>query len=181
MSARTSRILLNRRTLLRAGAMAGILATGRAPAIRTKLAEENSYSPTSTRFPESAAVSPSTGWRKKSPRSRKARSTCQVLGKTLIPQELEIMNAVKSGSVAMGSPAGAAATVFPEMGALAGALSGEGLMPPRTPCSTDGSATRSASRSRTTKGQGSLLFRLRLPAIFGLRRSRSSNRKTCAE
>jgi len=28
------------------------------------------------------------------------------------------MNAVKSGSVAMGSPAGAAATVFPEMGAL---------------------------------------------------------------
>jgi len=26
------------------------------------------------------------------------------------------MNAVKSGSVAMGSPAGAAATVFPEMG-----------------------------------------------------------------
>src|SRR5258707_13351781 len=28
------------------------------------------------------------------------------------------MNAVKSGSIAMGSPAGAAATVFPEMGAL---------------------------------------------------------------
>src|SRR3978361_1329298 len=39
-------------------------------------------------------------------------------GKTLNPQELEMMNAVKSGSVAMGSPAGAAATVFPEMGAL---------------------------------------------------------------
>jgi TRAP-type transport system periplasmic protein len=42
----------------------------------------------------------------------------QFFGKTLIPQELEIMNAVKSGSIAMGSPAGAAATVFPEMGAL---------------------------------------------------------------
>ena len=42
----------------------------------------------------------------------------QFFGKTLIPQELEIMNAVKSGNIAMGSPAGAAATVFPEMGAL---------------------------------------------------------------
>jgi hypothetical protein len=42
----------------------------------------------------------------------------RTMGKTLIPQELEIMNAVKSGSIAMGSPAGAAATVFPEMGVL---------------------------------------------------------------
>jgi TRAP-type C4-dicarboxylate transport system substrate-binding protein len=40
----------------------------------------------------------------------------QFFGKTLIPQELEIMNAVKSGSIAIGSPSGAAATVFPEMG-----------------------------------------------------------------
>ena len=42
----------------------------------------------------------------------------QFFGKTLIPQELEVMNAVKSGTIAIGSPAGAAATVFPEMGAL---------------------------------------------------------------
>ena len=42
----------------------------------------------------------------------------QFFGKTLIPQELEIMNAVKSGNIQMGNPAGAAATVFPEMGAL---------------------------------------------------------------
>src|SRR6476469_200047 len=41
-----------------------------------------------------------------------------VFGKTLIPQELEVMNAVKSGSIAIGSPSGAAATVFPEMGAF---------------------------------------------------------------
>jgi hypothetical protein len=39
-------------------------------------------------------------------------------GGTLLAKELEIMNAVKAGNVAIGSPAGAAATVFPEMGVL---------------------------------------------------------------
>src|SRR5262245_26757990 len=36
-------------------------------------------------------------------------------GGTLLSKELEIMDAVKSGNVAMGTPAGAACTVFPEM------------------------------------------------------------------
>jgi len=36
-------------------------------------------------------------------------------GGTLLGKELEIMDAVKSGNVAMGTPAGAACTVFPEM------------------------------------------------------------------
>ena len=36
-------------------------------------------------------------------------------GGTLLSKELEIMDAVKSGNVAVGSPAGAACTVFPEM------------------------------------------------------------------
>ena len=37
-------------------------------------------------------------------------------GGTLLNKELEIMDAVKSGNVAVGSPLGAASTVFPEMG-----------------------------------------------------------------
>jgi TRAP-type transport system periplasmic protein len=37
-------------------------------------------------------------------------------GGTLLTKELEIMDAVKSGNVAIGSPSGAASTVFPEMG-----------------------------------------------------------------
>ncbi len=37
-------------------------------------------------------------------------------GGTLLNKELEIMDAVKSGNVAIGSPSGAAASVFPEMG-----------------------------------------------------------------
>ena len=40
----------------------------------------------------------------------------QFFGGTLLSKELEIMNAVKSGNIQMGNPAGAAATVFPEMG-----------------------------------------------------------------
>jgi len=37
-------------------------------------------------------------------------------GGTLLNKELEIMDAVKSGNVAIGSPIGAASTVFPELG-----------------------------------------------------------------
>src|SRR5256885_5256627 len=37
-------------------------------------------------------------------------------GGTLLNKELEIMDAVKSGNIAIGSPAGAASTVFPELG-----------------------------------------------------------------
>src|SRR6266516_3123114 len=40
----------------------------------------------------------------------------QFYGATLLSKELEIMNAVKAGNIAVGGPAGAAATVFPEMG-----------------------------------------------------------------
>ena len=40
----------------------------------------------------------------------------QFFGGTLLNKELEIMNAVKSGNIAIGNPGGAAATVFPEMG-----------------------------------------------------------------
>jgi TRAP-type C4-dicarboxylate transport system substrate-binding protein len=37
-------------------------------------------------------------------------------GGTLLTKELEVMDAVKSGNLAMGTPAGAASSVFPEMG-----------------------------------------------------------------
>lgn len=37
-------------------------------------------------------------------------------GGTLMTKELEIMDAVKSGNIAIGTPVGAASTVFPEMG-----------------------------------------------------------------
>jgi tripartite ATP-independent transporter DctP family solute receptor len=110
-----SKASFNRRTLLRAGAgMAGILAAGRAPAFAQTAPKKLVFAHINA-IPESAAIA--FDWMAKEATARsKGALDVQFFGKTLIPQELEIMNAVKSGSIAMGSPAGAAATVFPEMG-----------------------------------------------------------------
>src|SRR5437016_11831561 len=50
--------------------------------------------------------------------TRRSHATLTVVfhGGTLLNKELEIMDAVKSGNIAIGSPAGAASTVFPELG-----------------------------------------------------------------
>jgi TRAP-type C4-dicarboxylate transport system substrate-binding protein len=111
------RATLDRRMLLRTGAgMAGILATGRAPAFAETQPKKLVFAHINA-VPESAAVAFDWMAKELTARSNGALEM-QFFGKTLIPQELEIMNAVKSGSIAMGSPAGAAATIFPEMGAL---------------------------------------------------------------
>ena len=107
----------SRRTLLRGSAgLAGILATGRAPAFAQAQPKKLVFAHINSN-PESAAIAFDAMAKAVTERSKGALDM-QFFGKTLIPQELEIMNAVKSGSIAMGSPAGAAATVFPEMGAL---------------------------------------------------------------
>ena len=110
-----SRLILNRRKLLAAGGgLAGILATGRAPVFAQTQPKKLVFAHINA-VPESAAVAFDWMAKELTARSNGALEM-QFFGKTLIPQELEIMNAVKSGSIAMGSPAGAAATVFPEMG-----------------------------------------------------------------
>jgi tripartite ATP-independent transporter DctP family solute receptor len=117
MTAPVSRVLLDRRSVLRASAgMAGIIATGRAPAFAQTAPKKLVFAHINA-VPESAAVAFDWMAKEVTAQSRGALEM-QFFGKTLIPQELEVMNAVKSGSVAMGSPAGAAATVFPEMSAL---------------------------------------------------------------
>jgi tripartite ATP-independent transporter DctP family solute receptor len=106
---------LSRRKVLTAGAgLAGILATGRAPAFAQTQPKKLVFAHINA-IPESAAVAFDAMAKAVNERSKGARDK-QFFGKTLIPQELEVMNAVKSGSIAMGSPAGAAATIFPEMG-----------------------------------------------------------------
>ena len=111
------RATFNRRTLLRAGGgLAGILAAGRAPAFAQAQPKKLVFAHINA-VPESAAVAFDWMAKELTARSNGALEM-QFFGKTLIPQELEIMNAVKSGSIAMGSPAGAAATLFPEMGAF---------------------------------------------------------------
>jgi tripartite ATP-independent transporter DctP family solute receptor len=112
-----TRIKFTRRALLASGAgMAGILSVGRAPAIAQTQPKKLVFAHINA-APESAAIN--FEWMAKEVNARsKGALDMQFFGKTLIPQELEVMNAVKSGSIAIGSPSGAAATVFPEMGAF---------------------------------------------------------------
>src|SRR5437762_7755706 len=104
-----------RRFIARAGAgLAGIIAAGRAPAFAQGAAKKLVFAHINA-SPESAAVAFSWMAEEVNKRSKGALDM-QFYGATLLSKELEIMNAVKAGNVAIGGPAGAAATVFPEMG-----------------------------------------------------------------
>jgi len=113
----SSELPLKRRQVLSGvGGLAAIIASGQAP-VFAQAAPKKLVMAHINAVPESAASA--FDWMAKEVTSRsKGALEMQFFGKTLIPQELEIMNAVKSGNIQMGNPAGAAATVFPEMGAL---------------------------------------------------------------
>ncbi|NDG39357.1 MAG: TRAP transporter substrate-binding protein [Betaproteobacteria bacterium] len=106
-----------RRQLLgAAGGLAAIVASAQAP-VFAQAAPKKLVMAHINALPESAAAA--FDWMAKEVTTRsKGALEMQFFGKTLIPQEIEIMNAVKSGNIQIGNPAGAAATVFPEMGAL---------------------------------------------------------------
>jgi tripartite ATP-independent transporter DctP family solute receptor len=105
----------SRRTFLAGAAgLAGILATGRAPAFAQTAAKKLVFAHINP-SPESAAVAFTWMAEEVNKRSKGALDM-QFYGATLLSKELEIMNAVKAGNIAIGGPAGAAATVFPEMG-----------------------------------------------------------------
>jgi tripartite ATP-independent transporter DctP family solute receptor len=105
-----------RRFLGTAGAgLAGILATARAPAFAQGAAPKKLVFAHINPEPESAAVAFAWMAKEVAKRSNGALEM-EFYGGTLLTKELEIMNAVKSGNIAVGNPAGAAATIFPEMG-----------------------------------------------------------------
>lgn len=109
---------LSRRRIVAAGSagMAAILLSGRAPVYAQtqpkKLDFANIIPP-----PDVGAIGMELFAKEVTARS-KGELDVRFHGGTLLSKELEIMNAVKVGNVAIGSPAGAAATVFPEMGVL---------------------------------------------------------------
>jgi tripartite ATP-independent transporter DctP family solute receptor len=110
----SSRNLPLRRRSAMTGGLAGIIASGLAPTVARaapiKLVMAHIIPP-----PESGAVG--FAWQAEEVRKRSnGELDMQFFGGTLLSKELEIMNAVKSGNIQMGNPAGAAATVFPEMG-----------------------------------------------------------------
>jgi tripartite ATP-independent transporter DctP family solute receptor len=96
------------------GGLAGALALGSAPAFAQaapkKLVMAHNVAP-----PESSAVA-FTELAEAVNKSTGSGIEIEFHGGTLLTKELEIINAVKSGNIAIGDPGGAAATVFPEMG-----------------------------------------------------------------
>src|SRR5262245_23699778 len=104
---------VRRRSLVKGG-MAGILASGLAPAF-ARAEPKKLVMAHIVPAPESGAV----GVEGQAAEVRKRSGgelDMQFFGGTLLSKELEIMNAIKAGNIAIGNPAGAAATVFPEMG-----------------------------------------------------------------
>src|SRR5207244_6817032 len=104
----------SRRRVLQATGAAAILSLGKAPAFAQAAPKKLVFAHV-TAPPESSAVAFIEMAKDVTERS-KGELVMEFHGGTLLTKELEIMNAVKSGNIAMGDPGGAAATVFPEMG-----------------------------------------------------------------
>jgi len=105
----------SRRRVIAGAGLAGIIAAGRAPAFAQGAAPKKLVYAHIVPPPESAAIA--FAWMAKEVGSRsQGELLMEFYGGTLLAKEMDIMNAVKSGNIAMGDPAGAAATVFPELG-----------------------------------------------------------------
>jgi len=103
-----------RRFLAGTAGLAGIIASGRAPAFAQATPKKLVFAHINP-LPESAAAS--FAWMSEEFNKRAGGAlTIEFYPSTLLNKELEVMNAVKAGNIAIGNPGGAAATVFPEMG-----------------------------------------------------------------
>ena len=103
-----------RRRVLQAAGAASIVAVAKAPAFAQAQPRKLVFAHV-TAEPESSAVAFAAMAKEVTERSN-GELVMEFHGGTLLTKELEIINAVKAGNIAMGDPGGAAATVFPEMG-----------------------------------------------------------------
>src|SRR5436853_4976682 len=103
-----------RRRILQAAAASTVIALAKAPAFAQAQPKKLVFAHV-TASPESSAVAFEAMAKEVTERSN-GELAMEFHGGTLLTKELEIINAVKSGNIAMGDPGGAAATVFPEMG-----------------------------------------------------------------
>jgi tripartite ATP-independent transporter DctP family solute receptor len=103
-----------RRRVLQTAGAASVVALSKAPAFAQTQPKKLVFAHV-TAEPESSAVA-FAAMAKEVTESSKGELVMEFHGGTLLTKELEIMNAVKAGNIAMGDPGGAAATVFPEMG-----------------------------------------------------------------
>ena len=109
------RPISTRRSLLRTtGGLAAILATGKAPAFAQAQPKKLQIAAVNP-VPESGAIALEFLAKQLTERT-KGELDVTYHGGTLLTKEIDIMNAVKAGNIAIGNPGGASATVFPEMG-----------------------------------------------------------------
>ncbi len=109
----TQNNLTTRRRLLQLAGAAGAVSLARAPTFAQAAPKKLVFAHV-TAEPESSAVAFAAMAKEITERS-KGELQMEFHGGTLLTKELEIINAVKAGNIAMGDPGGAAATVFPEM------------------------------------------------------------------
>src|SRR5260370_39383264 len=102
-----------RRRILQGAGAAGMLSLAKAPAFAQARPKQLIFGHV-TPPPESSAVAFVAMAKEVAERSN-GELVMEFHGGTLLTKELEIINAVKAGNIAMGDPGGAAATVFPEM------------------------------------------------------------------
>ena len=105
--------ITTRRRVLQSAGAATIASLAKAPALAETAAKKLIFAHV-TPPPESSAVAFEAMAKEVTERS-KGELVMEFHGGTLLTKELEIINAVKAGNIAMGDPGGAAATVFPEM------------------------------------------------------------------
>src|ERR1700720_2212949 len=103
-----------RRRVLQAAGAAGVLTFTKVPAFAQATPKKLVFAHV-TPPPESSAVAFAAMAEEVTKRSN-GELLMEFHGGTVLTKELEIINAVKAGNIAMGDPGGAAATVFPEMG-----------------------------------------------------------------
>src|ERR1700726_1374263 len=110
----SSRNAASRRRVLQAAGAAGLVALAKAPAFAQATPKKLVFAHV-TPPPESSAVAFIEMAKEVTERSN-GELVMEFHAGTLLTKELEVINAVKSGNIAIGDPGGAAATVFPEMG-----------------------------------------------------------------
>ena len=107
-------VAITRRRALQGAGATGVLSLTKAPAFAQAAPKKLVFAHV-TPPPESSAVAFAAMAEDVTKRSN-GELVMEFHGGTLLTKELEIINAVKAGNIAMGDPGGAAATVFPEMG-----------------------------------------------------------------
>src|SRR5947207_13000407 len=116
MTGASNHAATTRRRVLQVAGAAGVVAFTKAPAFAEATPKKLVFAHV-TPPPESSAVA-FAAMAKEVTEGSKGELVMEFHGGTLLTKELEIINAVKSGNIAMSDPGGAATTVFTEMGVI---------------------------------------------------------------